>query len=577
MANTKKWNLLPSAPDGILKELHEDKIISQILYNRGHRNGKDVTTFLNPDIYQAPLDFDSLSLDEDMKKAVDRIIKAIYYNERIAVYGDFDADGITSTALMLRVFGFLRANVMRYIPDREKEGYGVNKEAITYLGNMGAKIIFTVDCGIRSVDEAEYAKSKGLCMIITDHHELGDKIPDAYAVIDPQKGKHSVYKEIAGVGVAYAFSIALLKRLWEISGQSLATKNAYNGFLRSLLYLVAIGNTADIMPLSNPIVRSWVVQGVNQMKSFTPMGIRELLDVSGKKPEDLTAKDIGFVIGPRLNVAGRLEHAYLAVDLLNANSPEEAYGLAKQLQNLNQKRQDMTSKVLERVQNNLTDSDDKIIIIQDNDVHAGIVGLVAGKLTEKYYKPSIVIETSDKISKASCRSIEEFHITNALNKLSKMLVKHGGHAMAAGFSIDNSKVNAFQKAITAIANAELSNKELVPKIDIDAEVDLKDLTPEFVKNLDILEPTGHGNEQAVFIARGLQVVEWRSMGSSGSHLRMSVRQKGVMPMKAVAFSVKERIEDDAPQKIDAIFNVEIDTWGGEGKVQLILLDFHVAE
>lgn len=565
----KTWQLAPAAP---VTHLHGYKqmspVLAQILFNRGYDDPHAAYHFLyDKDLTTNPFDF------ADMEKAVGRIRQAIHKQEPIVVYGDFDADGVTSTTLMMDVLKKLRANVEAYIPNRVDEGYGLNTPALENLAKKGKKLIITVDCGIRSIKEVEDGNAVGLDMIITDHHSIGPgELPDAVAVINPQREDCKGSPYLAGVGVAFNVARALMLDALQRNGKKHQDK--YKTLIEDLLDLVAIGTVADIMRLNDLLNRTLVRRGLDKINTTKRIGLQALIEVSGLKQGQISAMDIGFAIGPRINAAGRLESAMLAYQMLAADSMGEAKKLAEELNKLNNRRQELTRDAQGRIRGEIERQglqDDALLFVADDDVLSGIVGLVAGRLTEEFYRPTVVMERGKDESRASCRSIPEFHITNALDECADLLVRHGGHALAAGFTVLNSNLPALKERLMDAAQRALHEKTLAPTLLIDMELGMRQLTMTLAEELRVLEPTGHQNTQPVFITRNVRVLDSRTVGSDGAHLKLRVVADNQPPIEAIGFRLGEWIHN-MPDYLDVVYNLDINEYNGRRNVQLRLLD-----
>lgn len=593
----KRWEPAPAAPQNILRTYRGiHPIIAQLLYNRGLQTPKEAEHFLyDKDIASTSIDPRNM---KDMRKAIARIRQAIENKESIVVYGDFDADGVTSTALMMDVLTKLKANATPYIPHRVDEGYGLNTPALQKLAQEGADLVITVDCGIRSVQEVQEGNTAGLDIIITDHHSIGPEIPPALAVVNPQREDCPGDPKLAGVGVAFMVARALLLEAYDRNGRNKQHLKTYTELLDNLLDLVAIGTVADIMPLNTPTNRAIVRRGLDVINRAERPGVAALMDVAGIKPGQATAMSIGFGLGPRLNAAGRLESAMIAYELLSVpkahkqrgmteaqyrsqleTTQQQAAAFAQELQGLNTRRQQLTRAAQERVQMQLDQrgGDDHLIFAVDDEVVPGIVGLVAGRLTQEYYRPAVVVECSNGDEcHASCRSIPEFHITQALDACADLLVRHGGHAMAAGLTVLPENIDALRQHLQQAAQDALEGKELRPTLSVDMELSLREVTLELAGELAVLEPTGHGNPQALFVTRDLHVLEKKSVGNGSSHLKLKLGQEGVAPVDAIGFRLGHWLED-MPERIDVAYHLEINEWQGRRNLQLNLQDIRPAE
>lgn len=571
----KRWEVAPPIPPALQREYKKvSPIVAQLLYNRGLQTPEEAYHFL----YDKAITTDPFKM-KDMRRAVERIRTATKRRERIIVYGDFDADGVTSTTLMMQVLTRLKANVEAYIPHRVDEGYGLNSPALEKLAEDGAKVIITVDCGIRSVQEVEDGKAAGLDMIITDHHSVGPIIPDAYAVVNPQQEDCAGDKRLAGVGVAFMVARGLLLDAWERLGRKKEHLRIYAALTQELLDLVAIGTVADIMPINTPLNRSLVRRGLEVMNQANRPGLRALMQVAGLKKGEVTAMSIGFVIGPRLNAAGRLDSAMTAYQLLSAKDDDEAIDLAQHLQELNKQRQQLTREAQERIQYQIEGDgveDAQLIFAVDDEVIPGIVGLVAGRLTEAYFRPAVVVEYGDEECHASCRSIPQFHITQALDECADLLVRHGGHAMAAGLTVLPENLPKLRDYLTSKAEAVLDGQELLPTIMIDMEIPLKQLTFNLAKDLEVLEPTGHDNRKPVFLSRNVQVVEKKPVGDKKAHLKLKLAADRVPPIDAIGFRLGRWLMD-LPDCVDVVYELDVNVWQGRRNLQMNVLDIRPAE
>ena len=564
----KRWQIAPPIPSAILNSFKDiSPIVGQVLYNRGIHDYPTALAFFTAERHTAYNPFKM----SDMSKAVGRIRFAIQRQESIVIYGDFDADGVTSTALMVEVLEWLGANVRAYIPHRVDEGYGLNAEALKILKDRGAKLIITVDCGIRSLEEAEIAKRLGLDLIVTDHHSLGADLPDAHAVINPKRDKPPVETMLAGVGVAYKLAEALLNVHYANDKSTSAKREPFD--LERLLDLVAIGTVADLAPLDRLENRLLVKGGLRQIRLARRMGLKHLLEASGVPPAKVGSMEIGFSIGPRINAAGRLESAMLAYRLLHSTDEKDVSELAILLQELNQQRQTLTREAQDRVREQMRTElrDDQPLIFASNpSFPQGIIGLVAGRLTEEYFRPSVVLRLGQDESHGSCRSIPQFNITHALDECSDLLIRHGGHAQAAGFTIHNHNIPALKSRLQDIATKSLAGQELVPTVQIDAVLDLNMLNDELFDELQQLEPTGHDNLAPVFCVENVRVGEAKRMGRDEQHLRLKL-QGQYKNLDAVGFGLGDWL-DHIPARVDLAFQLEMNEWNGKRTLQLNLKD-----
>ena len=561
-----RWQISPPISDEANNALakYPRKIFRQILYNRGYSTQEKAQEYLDAKHPEGTNPLNMLGVPE----AVDRIESAIDNQELIAVYGDFDADGVTSTALLYQTLNGLGAQVRGYIPDRI-EGYGLNIEALETLKAEGRRLIITVDCGIRALDEAEHAQRIGLDLIITDHHTPGDQLPHAIAIINPkQMGETYPVKDLAGVGVAYKLASALITRRreqgYEIPG-NLSDEH--------LLDLVALGTVADLAPLVDEN-RALVRAGLESLRRPRRQGLASLIAIAELNPNKIKASHIGFVLGPRLNAAGRLDSALVAFELLITEDISISGKLAQELDARNYERREITHQIhAQAEQMALADDPDVCLLFAAHpDFKPGIVGLAASRLTELYYRPAIVAHKGEEFTRGSCRSIPEpeFHITKALDKCADLLVRHGGHAAAAGFTVHNDNLPALVERLQAIAEEQLLGEDLRPTVLADAQVFLVDLEPSLLDDLDKMQPTGYGNPQAVFVTRELEVKRTKAVGIDGAHLKMVVNEER-FAYDAIAFNQGHWI-NKIPPKIDLIYTFERNDFNTRFPYQLNVRD-----
>ncbi|MBK9750511.1 MAG: single-stranded-DNA-specific exonuclease RecJ [Chloroflexi bacterium] len=568
----KRWIVAPKTPpDHLAKYREMSPIVAQVLYNRGLTDPADAYRFLHADDLSSGSLLTLKGKRPSIDRALARIRQAIRANEQIIVYGDFDADGVTSTALLVEALKALGARVAPYIPHRVDEGYGVNNEALLKLARAGVKLVITVDCGIRSVDEVEEGRALGLDIIVTDHHSLGPELPKAYAVINP-KCDDAQYTEdmLAGVGVAYR----LAEALFTIAGAG-QPKNANGRPLTpdDFLDLVAIGTVADLAPLNRLENRMLVKRGLKVMNETKRAGLRALAEVAQLKMGSIDAGSIGFGIGPRINAARRLDNAMLAYELLATTDPNKAGQLAVRLQTLNLQRQELTRAAQDMIREKIEDPEGMpLIFAGDRGFQPGIVGLVAGRLTEEFYRPAVVMEEGDTESRASCRSIPQFDITHALDQCATLLVRHGGHAQAAGFTILNENIPEFRDKLMALARNALRGQDLLPTLEIDMEVEAADISLDLALELRQLEPTGHMNPTPTLVTRNLRVQDWRTVGQKDQHLKLRLGRPGLGQLDAIGFNLADNWNAKNGDYVDVAYQLEINEWNGNTTAQLRLLD-----
>lgn len=574
--SAKRWDIAPAVSRRQLDRLsHLHPLLVQILFNRGVTGPEEADAFLN-----SRTRFDDPFRMKGVQAAVTRIRAAIRDGEPIVVYGDFDADGVTSTALLVQALAGLGAQVGPYIPHRVDEGYGLHCDTLDKIAANGARLVITVDCGIRSPLEVAHGNGLGLDMIVTDHHSIQrteddrDLLPPALAVINPKRQDESYpFRDFAGVGLAFKLAQALL--LAEQRDPILSAPPDLAE--RDLLDLVALGTVADLAPLLGEN-RSLVQRGLAELNKPRRPGIQALLEEAKLAPGKIDATAIGFVLGPRINAAGRLAHANLSYDLLTAPDTLTARPLAEELAALNRVRQNLTLEKFELARERIaTERPDRYLyLVSDPDFPPGIVGLVAGRLAEELYRPALVAQVGDEETHGSARSILEFNITGALDDCRDLLVRHGGHAAAAGFAVRNENLEALRQRLEAIAARELAGRELTPSLAVDAVVALGDLDRAIVEQLRQLEPCGYGNPQPSFASLGLEVVSARLVGSDGRHLKLAVRDHRTRAVwDAIAFRMGEWY-GHLPSRIDLAYAVEINEFNGRSALQLNVKDIRQA-
>jgi len=531
--------------------------MAQLLYNRGVTDPAQIESFLAVD---ERLLNDPFMLP-DMDKAVARIYRALLSGEAIAIYGDFDADGVTATTLLIEGLSSLGGHVIPYIPHRAEEGFGVNDAALARLSQQGISLVVTVDCGITATDEVEVAHQLGLDIVITDHHTVPPQIPSAIAVIDPKRADSRYpFPDLAGVGVAYKLIQALYRSLGRDCDMA------------TFLDLVALGTVADMVSLLGEN-RYLVKHGLAALHTTKRPGLKELARCAGIPLSSIDTEIISWVLAPRINAAGRLDHAGIGYHLLTISSSEEAQMLASLLERKNADRQRLTEEILLRAREQIstTSTDSPILIVGGEDFHSGVVGVVASRLVDEFYRPVIVFERSIDWSRGSARSIPGFDIVAALSDCSDLLSRFGGHPMAAGFTIATENLDLFKERLVEIASNEITSLDARPPISIDAEVSLSSLCWNTFKMMQQLAPFGHANPYPVFIARNISVAGYRGVGSKSEHLKLKLRSDGI-DWNGIGFRMGHLIADVTPQ-LDIVFNLEVDLWGGGETLQLKILDF----
>ncbi|MBI2019179.1 single-stranded-DNA-specific exonuclease RecJ [Candidatus Daviesbacteria bacterium] len=543
-----KWRILPKKSDSLTE---------QLLINRGIKSEKEIKQFFNPRIS----DFEKDLQIPGTSKAHKRILEAIKKEELIAVYGDYDVDGICASAILYKGLTSIGAKVLPYIPHRDKEGYGLSVTGLDSIKLSGAKLVITVDNGIVAVEQAKYAKSLGLDLIITDHHIPGDQEPDAYAIVHSTK--------MCGASVAWCLTRDLIKE--DLSEE--------------LLQFAAIATVCDLLPLVG-LGRGFVTEGLKVLRSTTNPGILALLNEAGVSVGNISSFEIGFILGPRLNAMGRMEHAIDSLRLLCTKDPVKARSLAKLLCNTNASRQKLTTEALEEAKE-MVKKDSKIHILYSKNWSAGIIGLVAGRVCEEYSLPAIAISVGEEISKGSARSVDGINIVEVIRKHADILIDVGGHKGAAGFSILSKHLETFKKRLEQIVLTVPEEKVL----EIDAEVYSSQLNKTLIKELEKFEPFGLDNRRPVFVSFNMKVSDIRTVGN-GKHLKFKISschsehicfaqcklREESNYIDAIAFGMGEWEKLlKTGQMIDLAFNIELDTYGGFEKVQLKVKDLRVGQ
>ena len=555
----RRWEVLPLAPQGVFQALAAyPPLIAQLLYNRGIETPRDAEEFL-----RAPQggSHEALLLP-GADDAVQRIVKAIQGNERVAVYGDFDADGVTSSALLTEAFRDLGLQPLAYIPDRVSEGHGLNMEAIRFLHGQGVGLIVTADCGITDAAEVAAAADLGMDVIITDHHAPPERLPDAAALVNPKlPGTPTGLAELASVGVAFKLYEAVCLRL----------ERAVDW---SLLELVALGTIADLAPLTGEN-RPMVKAGIERLNSSQRPGIQELMQVARVAPGAVDAEKIGFALGPRINAPGRIDHADASYALLTARSREEAAPFAHMLETKNLERRAQTQEIVSKAQELAeAEPDAPLIFLGDPSFPPGVVGLAAGRLADRFHRPAIVYHEGPEESRASCRSIPEFNIIEALRAFDGVYMRYGGHAQAAGFTIETDRLAALKEGLVDYAGRRLDGMTLAPSLRIDAQIRLERLNPEVFRLMGELGPHGQGNQTPRFLSKAVDVGGVKTMGEHGDHMRFTVRTGGVA-WDAVAFNLGS-LAEGLSGPVDIVYNIATDQWGGRPRLRLNVQDLRPA-
>lgn len=558
----KRWVVKPDIPEHIsfnLQSFH--KLLQQVLFNRGIINEAEATQFLEI----RSEEYDPFQM-KDMRQAIHAIRAAIMDEKKIVIFGDYDADGVTATALLYLFLRECGAKVDKFIPNRFLEGYGLTQDSLDRMMTLEPGLIITVDCGIRSFSEIETLKVRGVDVIISDHHQPLEDVPDCLAVICPKQQDDAYpFKGLAGVGIAYKIAKAFTTQYPE-----------YNIDAEGFLDLVAIGTIADLAPLSDEN-RVLAKRGLTLISHSTRPGLCALANVSKKVLNKVTAQDIGFIIAPRLNAAGRMSSADKSFDLLVASDEKKANDSALNLNTENTSRQKEVSDLLEIVKaDKRILSNEWLIVFISSELNEGVIGLVASRLCEEYNRPVVVGSERDGFIRASCRSIPDFNITKALDLCADLLYHHGGHAMAAGFTVAKDNLDELVMRLQTISKEQLIGKKLDPVMEADAEVSTENLISLHMDDLAKLEPTGVENPQPLFISRNVKIQKRSFFGADNTHIRFKVKA-GNRNINAIAFrlgNIIDQLEDDA--LVDILFAYETNYYNGLDFVQLNIKDIRMA-
>ena len=570
---SKRWIFSP--PNKLLQteiasKLKISHLLAQVLINRGITDIVSARSFLQPQIAA----LGDPSLLPDIEKASVRINEAVRRGEKIVIYGDYDVDGLSATALMYRCLKLVGAQVSYYIPERLEEGYGLNTDAIKKLKEGGADVILTVDCGINACREADVARAFGIDLIITDHHQPGQEIPNAFAVVNPKlKTSQCAFKHFSGVGIAF-------KLAWAIGQHFSPHKKVsaeFKDFLLNAVGLVALGTIADVVPLlgENRILTKY---GLSALQYTEIPGLRALLDIADLSNTNLDAFHVGYRLGPRINAPGRVGNAGIVVEMLTTTCSERAVEIAGFLDSENKRRQDIQVDIMasarKKVMSEINLDETTAIVLADQAWHPGIIGIIASKIVEEFNRPTVMIAIAEDIGHGSARSIPSFHILEALEYCKSKLLSVGGHAQAAGLKIHPDNINEFRLMLNSTTSQRLNKTDLVPILNIDAEVTLSMLSKALVAELARIAPHGEGNPIPLFAATNLKIVgQPRRIGSKGQHLSFYAKQ-GDVAIRAVAFGMGERIDrlKQNGKTCSLAFAVKINNWMDGENLELEVKD-----
>lgn len=581
----KRWHVAEAAPIEFASQVGAHPLIAQLLWNRGVRTPEEVEVFLNPSWEKHIHDARKFSR---MEGAVERVLSALKNGERITVHGDYDADGVTGSAVVINTLREIESKmdprvhgdgslVDYYIPHRDKEGYGLHRDTVPKLKERGTGLIITVDCGISCVEEIALAKGQDMDTVVIDHHNFGEIVPDAHLIHPGLLDETYPFKSLAAVGVAYKFACALLATARE---RGIAVPE---GWEKWLLDLVAIATVTDMVPLigENRVLETYGLKVLNKTKR---PGLRAILEMAGVEPGNVTSETIGFGIGPRINAAGRMDHASLALRLMLAETMEEAHDLAAELEQFNKLRQDSTKKMMIEAEEILENQSAKrkaqsvksnIIVLWKENWSPSLVGLVAGRFADKFSRPVIAIGFHEKQWIGSGRSIPSYNITDAVKTAGEgILTRSGGHGAACGFALeDGSRLPEFAERLRAHASS-IPDEEMIPLLQIDAEVPLSFVSMENAERVAAMEPFGMGNAKPMFVSRHCKVLTCDTMGNGDAHLRLSLLDEGGRRLKAVGFKMGSRLEEVKQRmEIDMVYTMTVNEWQGRRSAEAHVVDF----
>ncbi len=587
----KRWHVAETAPVEFAAQVGAHPLVGQLLWNRGVRTAEEVEVFLNPSWEKHIHDARKFSR---MEGAVERVLSALKNGERVTVHGDYDADGVTGSTVIISTLREIESRIKNqesrgvaqehdskflildslvdfYIPHRDKEGYGLHRDTVPKLKERGTGLIITVDCGIACVDEIALAKGQDMDVVVVDHHNFGEIVPDAFLIHPGLPDETYPFKSLAAVGVAYKFACALLATARE-RGVDVA-----EGWEKWLLDLVAIATVTDMVPLigENRVLETYGLKVLNKTKR---PGLRAILEMAGVEPGNVTSETIGFGIGPRINAAGRMDHASLALRLMLSESMEEARDLAAELEQFNKLRQDSTKKMMVQAEEQLAENKEqmgKIIVLWKENWSPSLVGLVAGRFADKFSRPVIAVGFHEKHWIGSGRSIPSYNITDAVKAAGEgILTRSGGHGAACGFALeDGERLPEFADRLREHASSIL-DEELIPLLQIDAEVPLSFVNMENAERVAAMEPFGMGNPKPIFVSRRCKVLTCDTMGNGDAHIRLSLLDESGRRLKAVGFKMGSRLEEIKQRpEIDIVYTMTVNEWQGRRSAEAHVIDF----
>ncbi|MBC8284476.1 MAG: single-stranded-DNA-specific exonuclease RecJ [Nitrospinae bacterium] len=572
----KKWCLAEESQEkssALAKELNIPVTVAVLLINRGIDNAEEANLYLKSDLSLLHDPF----LMAGMDKAVERVIHAIEHKESITVFCDYDVDGVTSAAFLTHFFRDLHCPVTAYLPERQAEGYGLNSDAVRKIREQGASLMITADCGITGVKEVALANELGLDVIVTDHHQVGKEgLPQAVAVLNPHQAECDYpFRFLSGVGLAFKLAIGIRNGL-----HSSGTKKENLPNLKRHLDLFALGTIADVAPLTgeNHILTR---HGLDVLSTSAKPGLVALKEVAGIVG-NVDARSVGFGLGPRLNAAGRLGKADNGLHLLTATDLPAAKVLARDLEKTNQERKEIQEETFleaeSLIRNELDIENERVIVLASEIFHPGVIGIAASKIVDKYHRPTVLIALEDGVGKGSGRSIPKFNLFKSFTECSSHLIQFGGHAYAAGLSIDEEKVDAFRNAMNAVGHQYLKEEDLIPEVRIDTTLDLSQINFTLYKNISLLEPFGAENPVPSFQSKNIQIKELKYIGKEKNHVRFRAVQKSGK-IEVVAFNFASVLEsvDTSTEVFDIAYELHLNSWNGREKLEIKLIDISSAK
>ncbi len=573
----KTWHVSEPSLDSVnalVKELGVSPLVALLLVNRKVTTADEARYSLDADLKKLHDPF----LMTGMQKAVDRVVQSIEAKEKITVFCDYDVDGVSSAAFLIHFFRDLGVTIDYYLPERMAEGYGLNASAVRKIRTAGSALMITADCGITGNKEVELANSIGLDVIVTDHHQIGaDGLPDCVAVLNPhQPGCEYPYRFLSGVGIVFKLATAIRSALYHQSGW----EKSRLPNLKRHLDLFALGTIADVAPLTgeNHILCSHGLEVMAESAKPGLVALKSVAKVDGK----LNAQTVGFSLGPRLNAAGRMGKADAGLHLLTSVDLNDAMAMAKDIDQINTERKETQKLTLEEaeylVDREVDLENDRVIVLASDNFHAGVIGIVAARIVEKYFRPTVLIALKDGTGKGSGRSIPKFNLFKAFSQCSEHFIQFGGHAYAAGLSIEAGKVEGFRQAINAVGHCFLKEDDLIPELKIDARLDIDSINRRLFNSIHQLEPFGAENSIPIFMAEGVRIQNFRYMGKEENHVRFRAVQ-GNARIDAIGFGMAEAFAaiDPAEDRVDIAFEIHINTWNGQNKVELRLVDIRRCE